>query len=136
MKMGWFSKIFGTDAVIEKGVELIDKAFYTDEEKAQDKQKVIEMKMKHKLELLNAYQPYKLAQRYIAFGFVFVFLFIMLNGVVAQLYGLLNIQNVKNALQFANEMYLGEIVMIIVTFYFGGGAAEGIISKFKSKTGV
>lgn len=31
------------------------------------------------------------------------------------------------------EFYIGEIMLTVVLFYFGGGTAEGVISKFKLK---
>ena len=129
--MGFFSTIFGNDNVVKKGMELIDEAFYTDEERAEDRVKLLEKKSNIKLEQLKAYHPYKVTQRFIALSFIFVFLFIMLNGILSQLYGLVDMENVKNALNFANQMWLGEIVLIIVTFYFGGGTAEGVLERMK-----
>ena len=131
--MGFFSAIFGNNNIVKKGIDLIDEAFYTDEEKAEDKMKLLEKKSEIKIEQLKAYHPYKITQRFIALSFIFVFLFIMLNGIIAQLYGIVDIQNVKNALKFANKMWLGEIVLIIITFYFGGGAIEGILDKRRQK---
>jgi len=131
--MGFFSAIFGNNNIVKKGIDLIDEAFYTDEEKAEDKMKLLEKKSEIKIEQLKAYHPYKITQRFIALSFIFVFLFIMLNGIIAQLYGIVDIQNVKNALKFANEMWLGEIVLIIITFYFEGGTIEGILDKRRQK---
>ena len=131
--MSFFSSIFGAKEIVEDGLKMIDEAFYTDEEKAQDKVKLLEKKSELKIRQLEAYHPYKKTQRFLALSFVFIYLFIMLNGVVGQLYGIVSIDDVKNALKFANEMWLGEIVLIIVTFYFGGGAVEGILDKTKMK---
>ena len=131
--MGFFSAIFGNNNIVKKGIDLIDEAFYTNEEKAEDKMKLLEKKSEIKIEQLKAYHPYKITQRFIALSFIFVFLFIMLNGIIAQLYGIVDIQNVKNALKFANEMWLGEIVLIIITFYFEGGTIEGILDKRRQK---
>jgi len=131
--MGFFSSIFGTKDIVEDGLKMIDEAFYTDEEKAQDTMKLLEKKAELKIRQIEAYHPYKKTQRFLALSFVFIYLFIMVNGVVSQLYGLVNLDDVKNALKFANEMWLGEIVLIIVTFYFGGGAVEGVLEKMKGK---
>lgn len=131
--MGFFSSIFGTKDIVKDGLKMIDEAFYTDEEKAQDMMKLLEKKAELKIRQLEAYHPYKKTQRFLALSFVFIYLFIMVNGVVSQLYGLVNLDDVKNALKFANEMWLGEIVLIIVTFYFGGGAVEGVLEKMKGK---
>ncbi|SFP60574.1 hypothetical protein [Hydrogenimonas thermophila] len=131
--MGFFGSLFGAKEIVEDGLKMIDEAFYTDEEKAQDKLVLLEKKSELKIKQLEAYHPYKKTQRFLALSFVFIYLFIMLNGVVGQLYGVVSIDDVKNALKFANEMWLGEIVLIIITFYFGGGAAEGILEKMKGK---
>lgn len=121
---GILGKIFGSDSVIEKTGNLIDEAFYTDSEKEEDKNNMIKYKSEQRIKLMEAYAPFKLAQRYIAFGFVFVFLFIMVNGVVGSLYGIVDIENVNNAREFADKMFLGEIVLAIISFYFGGGLVE------------
>lgn len=115
-------KIFGADKVIEKGMELIDDAWTSDEEE-------IQAKAKAKVDLLGAYAPFKLAQRYIAFMFTAMFIFIMANGVIGSLYGWIDIANVQEAKEFANEMWLGEIMLAIVGFYFGGGFADSIKRK-------
>ena len=126
---GILGRIFGSDKVIDKAGTLIDEMFYTDEEEAKDKQKLINAKARQRLELMRAYAPFKLAQRFIAFGFLSVFLFIMLNGVLGVLYGIIDLTNVEQARKFADSMWLGEIVIMIVSFYFGGGLAESIRGK-------
>lgn len=123
------SSIFGGGEVIKKGLNLIDEAWTSDEEKAQNKIRIIEAKTKAKADLLSAYAPFKLAQRYLAIMFTIIFLFIMLNGVLGALYGIINMQNVQRALDFANKMWLGEIMLAIVSFYFGGGFLESINRK-------
>lgn len=122
-------KIFGSDKIVSSTTNLIDEAFYTDSEKAEDKQKAIDAKAKHRIDLMGAYAPFKLAQRFIAIAFTFVFLFIMLNGILGSLYGIVDMKNVEQAREFADSMWLGEIIVMIVSFYFGGGLAESIKSK-------
>ena len=130
---GIFGRLFGTDTIVKKGMELLDDAFYTDAEKAEDKKEATKEKTRAKVELLTAYAPFKLAQRYIAFAFTGVFIFIMLNGVLGLIYGVVDIQAVKQARDFANEMYLGEIMLTIVVFYFGAGTIESMNRKQKGK---
>jgi len=120
----FFKNIFGGSDIIKKGAEILDEAFYTDEEKAKDAQKLIELKTKAKVDLLNAYHPFKVTQRILAVSFVFTFLFIVINGILGALYGIVDMQKVKDALEFAESVNLGNIVMIIVAFYFGGGFVE------------
>lgn len=118
------NNIFGSGDVVKKGLDLIDEAWTSDEEKAENEVKIIEAKTNAKATLLNAYAPFKLAQRYLAMMFTFVFLFIMMNGVLGALYGWVDMVAVQEAKKFANEMWLGEIMITIVGFYFGSGMIE------------
>ena len=129
--MGILSNIFGTGEVVKKGLELIDEAWTSDEEKAENEAKIIEAKTNAKATLLNAYAPFKLAQRYLALMFSSVFLFIMMNGVLGALYGWVDMNAVQEAKRFANEMWLGEIMLTIIGFYFGGGLVESYKNKDK-----
>ena len=123
---GFLKNIFGGSDIIKKGAELLDEAFYTDEEKAQDREKLIQMKAEQKIKLLEAYHPFKVTQRILAVAFIFTFLFIVINGILGALYGWVDMNRVKEALDFANSVNLGWIVMTIVGFYFGGGFVESI----------
>ena len=117
-------KLFGSDKVIEKGLDLIDDMWTSGSEEAEDQRLMIAAKTKAKTDLMAAYAPFKLAQRWIAFGFTFMFLFIMANGILGSLYGVIDLANVQQARDFADGMHLGEIVFMITTFYFGGGVIE------------
>jgi hypothetical protein len=120
--LGILGKILGSDTVISKGLDLIDSMHTSTEEE-------IAAKTKAKTDLLGAYAPFKLAQRYLALMFTAVFVFIMINGVLGSLYGVVPLENVEEAKRFANEMWLGEIMLTIVGFYFGGGVVESIKGK-------
>ena len=115
-------KILGSEAVSSKGMDLIDDMHTSDAEG-------VAAKSKAKTDLLAAYQPFKLAQRYIALMFTAMFLFIMANGVVGALYGVIDMSNVQAAKDFASALWLGEIMLGIVGFYFGGGLAESVKKK-------
>lgn len=112
---GWLGKLFGSDKVIEKGFDLIDSIHTSDVEE-------IEAKVKSKTDLLKAYAPFKLTQRVLAFAFTFVFLscFIMV------LFGI-GIDDTTNVIDVLNQFYIGEIMLTITVFYFGGGFLEGAI---------
>jgi len=115
--MGILSTIFGSGEVISKGVEMLDDAFYTDSEKAEDKQKMQELKSKSKIDLLKAYAPFKVAQRYIAIVFLFNFTlsFILILGMtVFKL-------DTAEALAVVGAFNISWIMITIVMFYFGGG---------------
>jgi hypothetical protein len=120
--IGILAKILGSGDVIKQGMNLIDEMHTSSEED-------VAAKSKAKTDLLAAYQPFKLAQRYIALMFTAMFLFIMANGVVGALYGVIDMANVEAAKDFASSMWLGEIMLGIVGFYFGGGLASSIKEK-------
>jgi hypothetical protein len=107
-------------------MDLIDAIHTSDEEE-------INAKAKAKVDLLGAYAPFKIAQRYLAVMFTVVFLFIMLNGILGALYGVVDMKSVNEAKDFANDMWLGEIMLAIISFYFGGGFIESINRKGGAK---
>jgi len=120
--MGIISSILGSGEVIKAGFDLIDDIHTSDVE-------AIEAKTKAKTDLISAYAPFKVAQRYIAlmFGFTYVGAFLLV--LFMTLAGVGNTEEVKALL---GEFYIGEIMFAIVAFYFGGGAFEGAL-KFKNK---
>lgn len=120
--LGILGKILGSGDVISKGMDLIDSMHTSTEEE-------IAAKTKAKTDLLGAYAPFKLAQRYLALMFTAMFIFIMANGVLGALYGIVPIENVEEAKKFANEMWLGEIMLTIVGFYYSGGVIDSVRRK-------
>ena len=112
--MGFFSKIFGSDKIIDAGVSGIDAMIFTDEEKSNAK-----------MQFLKLYEPYKLAQRYLALIYSIPYALAWLTTFIASFF-------IDVALQM--ELLKGDafyINILILSFYFGGGAAEGIVEKFK-----
>ena len=118
--IGLLGKIFGSDKVIQSGIELIDSLVTTKEEE-------IESKTKAKIDLLTAYQPFKLAQRVIAFAFTFVYLscFALVLGftLAGQEY------QADLVMQTLDQFEVGYAMLIILAFYFGGGAFEGVLNS-------
>jgi len=117
--IGIISKILGSGDVIKKGMELIDDMHTSDEE-------AIAAKSKAKIDLMNAYAPFKLAQRYIALMFTVVFLSMFVLVLAMTLAGEGDINAVK---QIIGDFWIGEIMLMIVGFYFGGGLAESVRKK-------
>ena len=103
----------------------IDKAILTKEEK-----------IDYMKEMLVLYEPYKLAQRYLAIMFSGAFLFIhMLTAVAHFILTLRSLptESIISLYGFNNDS-LGTIVLIIVSFYFAGGVLEGTVKNLgKSK---
>ena len=121
--MGIWGTIFGSDKVIEKTTDGvyngIDMAFYTDEEKAIAMQK----KQEFYIKILKAYEPFKVAQRFLALIYSIPYVSIIVYGVVMKDAVLVN--SINDA--------LGLQTIIILGFYFGGGAFEGVV-KAKVET--
>ena len=109
-------KIFGSDQVISKGLDLIDDAWATDEE-------MIETRAKAKIELMNAYAPFKIAQRNLAVMFSLTFLFSFFLVLIMTLF---NQGNASDVFKVLEQFNIGWIMMAIITFYFGGGLVDSI----------
>lgn len=121
--LGVLKAIFGSGEVIKEGFQLIDDMHTSDEER-------IEARADNKVRILQAYEPFKLAQRLLAVMFTITFLFSFLLVLGMTLSGQGNPEAVK---QILAEFWIGEIMLTIVLFYFGGGAAEGVIAKIGAR---
>jgi hypothetical protein len=125
--MGIWNSLFGSDKIIDAGINGIDQMVFTDEEKSSAKMK-----------FLKLYEPFKLAQRYIAMTFCPAYIFMWI------VTGLLEVANIF-IITFSDKslntdvMYkllsgdIAMMVMLILGFYFGGGAVEGVIKRFGKK---
>lgn len=119
--MSILAKIFGSGDVITAGLKLIDDMHTSTEEE-------IQAKSKARIDLLQAYAPFKIAQRYLAVMFTVTFISCFVLVLSMTLAGKGDINAVKIVL---SDFYIGEIMLTIVFFYFGGGAFEGVVGKFK-----
>jgi hypothetical protein len=125
--MGIWNSLFGSDKIIDAGINGIDQMVFTDEEKSSAKMK-----------FLKLYEPFKLAQRYIAMTFCPAYIFMWI------VTGLLEVANIF-IIAFSDKslntdvMYkllsgdIAMMVMLILGFYFGGGAIEGVVKRFSKK---
>lgn len=120
-------------AVIDSG----DKAFYTDEEKADAKQKIIEFFPT----LLESYSAFKIAQRILAIWFSLLFGIAFLTGLTMEVIniiikynalkdGLLSekiiLLDTQPLINIVSAFSLATIVLTIVGFYFFGGTLASI----------
>lgn len=80
--------------------------------------------------IVKMYSPFKLAQRLLALliGIPYILLLIVCTILILIDY---NADNAKMALELLNTS-LGFPFSIVLGFYFAGGMAEGIISKYRS----
>jgi len=118
--MGILSSILGSREIISEGFQLIDDLHTSDEEQ-------IKATTKAKTDLLSAYAPFKIAQRYLAiiFALTFVASYIM----VLTLY-FLSLRH-ADVTEIIQAFKIDWIMLTIVGFYFGGGAFEGVIASKK-----
>ena len=121
--MGILANILGGGEVIKAGFDLIDDMHTSDAE-------MVEVKNKAKTDLLTAYAPFKIAQRILAAMFATTFLTCFVMVLVMALTGN---ADVAVARQVISEFYIGEIMLTIIIFYFGGGFAEGALKARNGK---
>jgi len=107
------ASILGSDKVISKGLELIDDAFESDEERRESKTNAT-------IALMKAYAPFKIAQRYLALIFTVTY---VSTYVLVMVYALQDIDTVAIT-KVVSEFKMDWIMITIVTFYFGSGMVE------------
>lgn len=121
---GLLSKLFGSTDVIKSGIDLIDSMHTSTEEE-------IVAKTKAKVDIMNAYAPFKLAQRVIAFSFTAVYLICF--GMVLGFTLMDQVADADKVKSVLEDFQIGYAMLVILAFYFGAGAAEGILDKRASK---
>ena len=114
--MGIWARLFGSDNVIQAGIDGIDAVVFTPEEKSRAKQA-----------FLKLYVPFKIAQRYLAIIFSVPYAAAWLITFLASFS-----MDITKQLELLNGQ-MGSIVFAIVGFYFLGGAAEGALKTFRNK---
>ena len=119
--MGILSTIFGSGDVISKGLDLIDDMHTSDVE-------MVEAKTKAKTDLMAAYAPFKIAQRYIALMFGGTYISTYFLVIIMTFVG----QDVTEVKGILTEFQIDWIMLTITGFYFGGGLADSILRP-KSK---
>ena len=112
-------KILGSDSVISQGMKLIDDMHTSTEEE-------IAAKSKAKIDLMGAYAPFKVAQRYLALMFGATFL----GSYVIVLSMTISGQGDPDAVTKVMEQFsINYAMLIILGFYFGGGVVDSIKAK-------
>ena len=119
--LGVLGKILGSDSVIKQGMKLIDDMHTSTEEE-------IAAKTKQRVEIMQAYAPFKIAQRFLALMFGFTFLasyIIVLTMTIA------GTGDPDAVTQVMEQFSINYAMMIILGFYFGAGAVESFQNKKK-----
>jgi len=115
-------KILGSGDVVKQGMKLIDDMHTSTEEE-------IAAKSKARIDLMNAYAPFKLAQRYLALMFGFTFLASYIIVLTMTIIGTGDPDAVTKVME---QFSINYAMMIILGFYFGAGALESFQNKKKS----
>ena len=135
--MGIFSKLFGNDSVIDAVIKSGDALVYTTEEKAQAQ----ERKEERFERLLKLYEPFKIAQRFLAlivgvpyvlFHFIVAITKLVMMWFV-ELEAYKEYQVLLSAITGSLDNALFYPFCLIIGFYFAGGAGEGLIRASRSK---
>lgn len=135
----WVKSIFTSSDLVESVSKGIDKSFFTDEEKADNWDK-----------MLKLYEPFKMAQRLIALGLLALLGLGFFTAVILRCSGLIWYTPTADELNLilagkyipeyiqASDWVLANTYKLFfepflwaVGFYFGGGAAEGVVSRWK-----
>lgn len=121
MMFSVISKMLGSGDVISKGLDLIDSMHTSTEEE-------IKAKADAKSQLLQSYAPFKLAQRYLAlmFGLTFLGSYVLVLAMTISGYG-----DPDAVTKVMDQFSINYAMLIILGFYFGGGAVEGFMEKKK-----
>lgn len=130
--MSLWTSLFGGD-VLKKATDGlyhgVDKAIYTQEEQAQGF-----------IDLLKAYEPFKLAQRFIALMVTGSYLLVWLMAAVLLVVSAFidpatgkQMEESARVLAELNNDTLGIPAALVLSFYYAGGALEGVVSRLKAK---
>lgn len=117
--LGVFKTILGSGDIVSRGMKLIDDMHTSSEEE-------IVAKANAKTQLLSAYAPFKIAQRVLAIMFAFVFLSSYILTLTMTILGKGNPGDVTMVME---QFSLNYAMLIILGFYFGGGAVEGFLNN-------
>lgn len=117
--VGVLAKILGSGDVVKQGLKLIDDMHTSTEEE-------VAIKSKARIDLMNAYAPFKIAQRYLAlmFGATFLASYVLVLAMT------ISGQGDPDAVTKVMEQFsINYAMLIILGFYFGGG----VVDSFKAK---
>ena len=117
--IGILGKILGSGDVVSKSLQLIDDMHTSSEEE-------VKAKAEAKAKTLAAYAPFKIAQRMLAFmfGFTYVACFVLVLGMTLSGRG-----NPDDVTKVMDQFSINYAMLLILGFYFGGGAVEGFLEN-------
>jgi hypothetical protein len=115
-----FKHIFSGKEALKTVSGVIDEMVYTKEEKADNELS----KARLKINTLNAYNPFKLAQRVLAIG---ITLLIIVLAVISVIASIMNAPHIVNDIyEIADHFKIDWAFITIIAFYFAGGTIESM----------
>lgn len=117
--LGILAKIFGSGEVIKQSLDLIDDIHVSETE-------AVETRAKAKADLLSAYAPFKIAQRYLAimFGVTFLASYVLVLAMTISGYG-----DTEAITAVMDQFSIDFSMLLILGFYFGGGVIDSVKAK-------
>ena len=118
--------IEGAVDVVKSGVDIVDKAFYTEQEKADNNTKVMDVWLKLQMLLANDNSVSAYTRRMIAFlSYTIFFILVIFACVVYKV----DPEWAKFIIETVINLQIAWIVLVITGFFFGGYAWGKYISK-------
>jgi len=115
--MNIIAKILGSGKVISDGMGMIDDISFTAQEKA-----------KHKIELLDKFQPYHLALRFLSLVIAIPYVFMAMVIILLTIFGV----PTYKGFEMLNDLLTLPFTLVI-SFYFGNVVANGLGKAFNKK---
>lgn len=117
--LGTIAKILGSGDVLKEGLRLIDDMHTSTTEE-------IEAKTQQRVQLMQSYAPFKIAQRFLAlmFGSTFLLSYILVLGMTISGYG-----DPDAVTQVMEQFSINYAMLLILGFYFAGGVVDSVKAK-------
>lgn len=139
----WLGKVFASDASLERGLNMIDKAFHTDQEKAESRENMMKHKDTVLMNWIEASKGANMSRRFLAFLVGGIWGFMFLFGWLSEQLAIWSDSMTKERLELmvgSNEVYLEQAtggMLLVLGFYFAApymGAIVGTaVEKFTGK---
>jgi hypothetical protein len=133
--MGWFGKLLGTDKALDtasdlakSGMDMLDNAFYTDQERAETKGRIMDTWLSTQKLIAEQSTPTAISRRIIAWGVLsLVWLAVAVGMAVILMDG--NIDKINGIIGLLDSMQIGWAFVSIIVFYFGPHIMSAIGKK-------
>ncbi len=125
-KSSVFKSLFGGINTIRERTELVDSFHNSDNV-------MVEARVKAKINVLNDYTPFKIAQRYLSLIFSFIYLLSYSLLLAVRIIFPEDVTLYLAIREIIDVFKIDWIMLTIVSFYFGGGVLEGVLSNINGK---